>query len=107
MNPIIDISKREMENICKDLRILGDNSLTKKALFAYAAMYDVESPRVDLSYSYIMRKLRAEGNDERRLKFQKVFKDSFDQALYNDLDNPENIALMNAVKAIDFKDEDA
>ncbi len=96
----------ELASICKDLRLLGEAELTKDALYAYAAITDTEHPRADLSYSYVMRQLR-KGDDERRLKFQKVFKESFDRALYEDLEEPADIALMVAMKAINFKDEDA
>jgi hypothetical protein len=50
-----------------------------------------------------MRKLR-KGDPEIRLQFQKSFKDAFDNALYEDIDNPDEIALMVAIKKIDFKD---
>jgi hypothetical protein len=96
----------ELASICKDLRLLGESELTKDALFAYAAITDTENPRADLSYSYVMRKLR-KGDDDRRLKFQKAFKVAFDRALNEDVDEPAEIALMVAIKAIDFKDEDA
>jgi hypothetical protein len=96
----------ELASICKDLRLLGENELTKEALYAYAAITDTENPRADLSYSYVMRKLR-KGDDDRRLKFQKVFKNAFDRALLEDVEEPAEIALMVALKAINFKDEDA
>ena len=96
----------ELASICKDLRLLGESELTKDALYAYAAITDTEDPRPDLSYSYVMRKLR-KGDDDRRLKFQKIFKQVFDEALNEDVDEPAEIALMVALKAIDFKDEDA
>ena len=96
----------ELAAICKDLRLLGDDELTQKALCAFAAATDTENPRVDLSYSYIMRKLR-KGDDGRRLKFQKEFKKAFDRARFDDLEEPANVALMAAMKAIDFKESDA
>lgn len=95
----------ELAQICKDLRLLGDKELTKKALLAYAAATDTENPRADLSYSYVMRQLR-KGNDERRLNFQKVFKKSFDEALLKDIEDPAAVALMVGIKAIDFKGEE-
>ncbi len=95
----------ELASICKDLRMLGDDELTKKALCAYAAATDTENPRVDLSYSYIMRKLR-KGDDERRLTFQRTFKEAFDRALYEDVEEPASLALMVAMKAIDFKEDE-
>lgn len=56
----------------------------------------------ELSYSSIMRTLRKD-KDERKLKFQKTFKDAFDRALDEQLEEPEKIALLAAVKKIDFK----
>jgi hypothetical protein len=96
----------ELASICKDLRLLGETELTKDALFAYAAITDTENPRADLSYSYVMRKLR-KGENSIRLKFQKEFKQAFDRALYEDVEEPAEIALMVALKAINFKDDDA
>ncbi|MFA5759805.1 MAG: hypothetical protein WC942_10685 [Clostridia bacterium] len=96
--------ERELANICKTLKLLGDEPLTSLALCAYAALTDSETPKVDLSYSYIMRQLRKE-DKELRIKFQKAFKAAFEKALYADLENPAEIALMVAVKAIDFKDK--
>lgn len=98
--------ERELAAICKDLRMLGNDKLTKKALMAYAAATNTENPGVDLSYSYIMRELR-KGDGERRLTFQKVFKKTFDEALLEDVDEPAEIALMSAMKAIDYKEGDA
>lgn len=95
----------ELAGICKDLRLLGDSDLTHKAITAYAALTDVEDPRPDLSYTYIMRKLR-KGDDKRRLQFQKVFKAAFDKALYADVEEPAAIALAVAMKAIDYNDEE-
>jgi len=98
--------EKELAALCKDLRMLGNDRLTKKMLMAYAAATDTENPRVDLSYSYIMRKLR-KGDDERRLTFQKEFKNAFDEALIEDIDDPAEVALTVAMKAIDYKDGDA
>lgn len=95
----------ELSQICKDLRLLGDEDLTKKALLAYAAATDTERPRVDLSYSYVMRQLR-KGDEERRVKFQKAFKEAFDEALYADVEEPAAVALMVAMRAINFKEDE-
>jgi len=98
--------EKVLASVCKDLRLLGDKELTSKALCAYAAVTDTENPKVDLSYSAVMRELR-KGEKERQIKFQRVFKDTFDKALYSDLEEPQAIALMEAVKAIDYKEDDA
>ena len=63
-----------------------------------------QKPNPELGYSYIMRILR-KGDMDRQLKFQKVFKQIFDDAMDAELEHPENIALMAAMKAIDFKDK--
>lgn len=85
--------------------MLGDHNLADKALCAYASVTDSENPRVDLSYSYIMRQLRKSDKD-RRIEFQKVFKDTFDRALVEDVEEPAEVALMVAMKAIDFTDDE-
>ena len=92
-----------LAHICKDLRLLEKHDLTDKVLCAYAALSDSENkPKVDLSYTYIMRKLRQEGNEDRIRTFQVVFKDSFDRSLDEDIENPTEVALMMAMKAIDW-----
>jgi hypothetical protein len=95
-----------LADICKDLRMLGDDELTQKAIFAYAAVTDTNDPHPDLSYSYIVRKLR-KGDADRRLKFQKAFKEAFDAGLYEDVEDPSALALIVAMKAIDYKEKDA
>jgi hypothetical protein len=96
-----------LAQVCKDLRMLNEVNLVDGVLCAYAAITGVENPRVDLSYSYIMRKLR-KGDIERRKKFQKIFKEAFDRALYEDLDDPSSVALMVSLKGIEFdKERDA
>lgn len=95
----------ELSQICKDLKLLGNKELTNKALLVYASVTNTESPRVDLSYSYVMRQLR-KGDNKRRLKFQKAFKKAFDEALLEDVEDAAAIALMVGLKYIDFKDEE-
>lgn len=94
---------KELALICKDLRMLGNDKLTKKVLMAYAAATGIENPHVDLSYSYIMRKLR-KGNSEKRIQFQQSFKKAFDEALLEDIDEPAEVALIVAMKDIDYKE---
>ena len=96
---------RDLASICKELRLLGERDLAKKALCAYAAITDSEKPHVDLSYTYVMRELRKKDDDKRKV-FQKSFKEAFDKALYADIDEPAEIALMAAIKASGFKEED-
>lgn len=98
--------ERELASICKDLRMLGNDKLTKKVLMAYAAATGTEDPHVDLSYSHIMRKLR-KGDEERRIQFQQSFKKAFDEGLLEDVDDPAEIALVVAMRDINYKEGDA
>lgn len=94
----------EIKNLCKKLKIAGEHEIADKLLLAYAALGDTESPRVDLSYSYVMRELRKKDKGNVR-KFQTVFRDSFYEALDQGLEDAEEIALMSALKAIDWNDD--
>lgn len=85
--------------------MLGDDDLVDQALCAFAAATDSDKSNVDLSYSYVMRELR-KGDSDRKLKFQKAFKKYFDEALYEDVDDPSSVALTAAMKDIDFEKEE-
>lgn len=52
------------------------------------------------SYSAIMRKLRQQASKEQVLEFLKLFKKYFDNAIKNNLQKPERVALQNAI--VDF-----
>ena len=93
----------ELRDISRQLKLLGELELSDKVLCALAAVTDAERPRVDLSYTYVMRKLRGDKKDKDVHTFQKVFKDTFEEALDNDADNPEEVALMEALQNIDFE----
>lgn len=56
----------------------------------------------ELSYSAIMRDLN-KNNKKDLEKFMSIFKKSFDQANLEDLENADKIALLSAMKAIDYK----
>ncbi len=58
------------------------------------------------SYSSIMRSLHKKDNKELTAKFQKDFKKAFDDAVINDLENPDKIALMAAMKKNDLNSVD-
>jgi hypothetical protein len=93
----------ELRVICKDLKLVGEDELADKVLCAIAAVTDAEKPRSDLSYTYVMRKLRQDGDPEKVRTFQVTFKDTFDQALDEDLEDPAELALMKAIKHVDFQ----
>lgn len=89
--------RKELQEVCRQLKSVGEDELVDRVLCAYAAVTGSESPRVDLSYSYVMRKLRNTAPDQVR-SFQVAFKRAFDDALDQDLDEPANIALTSALK---------
>jgi len=89
--------RKDLQEVCRQLKLVGEHDMADKVLCAYAAVTDVESPRVDLSYSYVMRELRKEFPDQVK-PFQIAFKRAFDDALDQDLDEPANIALTSAIK---------
>lgn len=58
------------------------------------------------SYSAIMRDLNK--NDKGKLeKFMVIFKKVFDEANLEELENADKIALMTAMKSINYKEKDA
>jgi hypothetical protein len=56
----------------------------------------------ELSYSAIMRDLNKNDKDKLEL-FMKQFKKSFDEAIIEDLEDPDKIALISAMKAINYE----
>ena len=90
----------ELRAIAKELRLLGASETADKVMCALAAVTDAEEPRADLSYTYIMRELR-KTDDDKRLVFQKTFKEAFDRALDEDLEDPSQVALMEALEQIE------
>lgn len=100
MNNIYIIKK--LGSICKNIKELEDDSLLDKALCVYAAISNKDKTNVELSYTSVMRELRKNQNQNVR-KFQEKFKDLFDRALDEDLENPEEIALTGALKHIHWK----
>jgi hypothetical protein len=89
--------------VAKDLRLAGEQDLADKLLCALAALTDAKQPKADLSYTYVMRELR-KNCPENVDKFQIAFKQAFEQAIDENLEDPEQIALMEAMDAVEFKD---
>jgi len=89
--------------LSRELKLAGENELASKVSCAISALAGTEHPKTEYSYSFIMRKLR-KGNEEDRSEFQKIFKQTFDQAMSEDLEDPEQIALLAAIKAINFEE---
>jgi len=93
-----------LRKLAKDYRLAGHNKLADRALILLAKETGSATPRSDLSYSYIMRKLHR-GDKKRMLEFMTVFKQAFDKAYAEDLEDCDNIALMQAIQTTGFKDE--
>ena len=87
----------QLRSICRDLKEAEEHELADQVLCAIAALADTPSPKSDLSYSYVMRKLR-ENSPDRVNEFQLEFKQGFENALDRDLPNPEELALMQALQ---------
>jgi hypothetical protein len=95
-----------LSSVCKDLKLLGDDILVDKLLCIFSAVTDIEHPRIDLSLSYVLRDLRKNNKDKVPL-FLKTFTDTFNEAIINNVEDPENIALMSAMKRIDYEVDNA
>ncbi len=87
-------------SLAKDLRAVGEKDLSKKLLVVAGA-----GEMADISYSSVMRELRQDKDEDRLRKFMIVFKETFDQSFINEIDEPQNVALMKALKAIDYEEE--
>jgi hypothetical protein len=92
----------ELRVLASDFKEFGSDSLTDKILCALAAITGAEEPRPDISYTYVMRDLRKKDKESAK-KFQIIFKDIFEEALDNGIENPEKVALMEALQQIDFE----
>ena len=88
----------ELKEISRLLRLANEDDLVDKLLCAYAAITDTEKPRIDLSYTYLVRKLR-KGDRKKLRKFQEDFKEAFDQAIDQELEDPADIALMSVLQS--------
>lgn len=95
------IHKKKLAHICKSLKMIGENDMADKLSCALSALArEKKRPRHDLSYSYVMRELRKKYEDK-VLSFQETFIKTFNEALDAGMDEPEQVALMAALKALD------
>lgn len=87
--------------IAKELKFIGEDDLSNRIL----CVLGTNNSSANLSYSYIMRELRQQNDPKRLYAFMKSFKDAFDKAFVDELEDPTNIALLSSIKAINYKDE--
>jgi len=92
----------KIKNSIRELSEAGDHRLASDLLCALAAITDTVAPRADLTYSSTMRILRQNHEDSVK-DFQVSFKDAFEEALDNDIEDPEQAALLEAIQVIDVE----
>jgi hypothetical protein len=90
-----------LTSIARKLKLIGEDDLSNRVLCVLGA----SNSMANLSYSYIMRELRQQNDPKRLYAFMKSFKDTFDKAIIEGLEEPANIALFSSIKAINYKDE--
>lgn len=91
----------DLIKLAQEKRLAGLDVSEELLLIAIAT--DGISPRSDLTYSYVMRELRRKADEEVVRKFMKEFKAAFEEALDESVNNPEQAALMQALKEIDVE----
>jgi len=96
---------KTLRRLAKDFRLAGEGKLCDAVLLALADITEASDVRADLSYSFIMRKLRKLDKD-RAKEFQAAYKQAFDEAFLSGLDNLDEVALLQAVQEIDLDSEE-
>lgn len=99
---MIKDKEQRLAVICKDLKLAGEHILADKISCVLSALAGTKHPRHDLSYSYVMRELRKK-HEDKVLDFQKTFKKTFEDALDAEMEGPEQVALLAALKKIDVE----
>ena len=94
--------KRTVVHIYEQLISIGETDLADNILCAYAALTGKELKPESSSYSAMMRKLR-KGDVEVCRAFQESFKSAFEEALLEDTEAPEQVALLQAIKDCDIE----
>ena len=102
MNPE---SLHTLRKLAKELRLHGANEVCNKVVLAIFSETNAQDAKPDLSYSFILRKLRNE-SPERAREFQIAFKKAFDQAFLEGLHNPDDAAMLQAIQEIDMDSEE-
>lgn len=100
--PDITDKKEALRKLAKDFRLAGDDALVQQTLKVLTAATGNKEPKADLSYSHMLRKLR-KGDKKKLREFQKAFKESFDSAIVEGLeDEAEATALFEALQKIGY-----
>ncbi len=92
----------QLRKISQDLNLFGDYSLCNKIKIIIANETDGDDIHPDLTYSSVMRDLRH--NDKNKVNpFMVAFKNAFDEAVLEELEDPDRIALTAALKEIGYE----
>lgn len=95
-------SLNQLRKISQDLSSSGDYNLSDKIKIIIANETDNDDANPDLTYSSVMRDLRH--NDKYNVNnFMIAFKKAFDEAVLEELDDPDRIALTAALKEINYE----
>jgi len=92
----------QLRKISQDLNILGDIGLCEKIKIVIANETGGDNINPDLTYSSVMRDLR-HNHKEQVNRFMVAFKNTFDEAVLEELEDPDRIALMAALKEIGYE----
>lgn len=82
-------------------KLMTCNSLNKAEYYLNNIDLIKNAEEVELSYSAIMRDLNKNNKDDIE-RFRSIFKKTFDEANIEGLENADKIALMAAIKGIDY-----
>jgi hypothetical protein len=93
-----------LRKLTKELRLRGVDEVCNKVVLAIFSETNAQDAKPDLSYSFILRKLRK--SPERAKEFQIAFKKAFDQAFLEGLHNPDDAAMLQAIQEIDMESEE-
>ncbi len=93
--------REQLKKIAQDLREAGETDLADGVCCVFAALTGEKKPKIDLTYSAACREIRKK--QPNKLKpFQKLFKQKFDEALIEGLDDPEDSALMECLNKMEL-----
>ena len=86
---------------------IGDTEAFESIKKALKRDFDYDNINLGISYSQVMRKLNKDNDKERLENFMKCFKETFDQADNESLDEPDKVALIESLQAIKWNNDDA
>lgn len=96
-----------MKKLAAKAKEIGDEESFEKIKHALKKDFDYDNVNLGVTYSQVMRKLNKDENKERLKFFMKTFKKTFDEAVDEDLEEPEKLALLEALQAIKWNNDDA